>query len=137
MTTGTASFNILASMLNSFILDMTTDDNQEGVMDNLLEALKTGSAFNVNREKRDGKRRTPRAAGAERRAQLARSRSRQNLLDSSTVREIDFDESSRELNNNNSRIRTSSNLSVDEGPRRRGDSGLSEAEQLLERLKAL
>ena len=30
-------------------------------MDNLLEALKTGSAFNVNREKRDGKRR--RAAG--------------------------------------------------------------------------
>ncbi|RUS87289.1 hypothetical protein EGW08_004969, partial [Elysia chlorotica] len=45
------------------ILDMTTDDNQEGVMDNLLEALKTGSAFNVNREKRDGKRRTPRAAG--------------------------------------------------------------------------
>lgn len=39
------------------------DENQEGVMDNLLEALKTGSAFNVNREKRDGKRRTPRAAG--------------------------------------------------------------------------
>ena len=32
-------------------------------MDNLLEALKTGSAFNVGREKRDGKRRTPRAAG--------------------------------------------------------------------------
>ena len=32
-------------------------------MDNLLEALKTGSAFSVNREKRDGKRRTPRAAG--------------------------------------------------------------------------
>ena len=31
-------------------------------MDNLLEALKTGSAFNV-RDKRDGRRRTPRAAG--------------------------------------------------------------------------
>ena len=72
---------------------------------------------------------------AERRAQLARSRSRQNLLESSTVREIDFDDSSRELNNN----RTSSgvNFSVDEGSRRRGDSAPSEAEQLLERLKAL
>ena len=32
-------------------------------MDNLLEALKTGSAFNVNRERKDGRRRTPRAAG--------------------------------------------------------------------------
>lgn len=30
-------------------------------MDNLLEALKTGSCF--NREKRDAKRKTPRAAG--------------------------------------------------------------------------
>ena len=39
-------------------------------MDNLLEALKTGSAFNVNREKRDGKRRTPRAAGGKLRAKL-------------------------------------------------------------------
>lgn len=39
------------------------DDNQEGVMDNLLEALKTGSCF--NREKRDAKRKTPRAAGGE------------------------------------------------------------------------
>ena len=42
---------------------LISDENQEGVMDNLLEALKTGSAFNVVREKRDGKRRTPRAAG--------------------------------------------------------------------------
>ena len=32
-------------------------------MDNLLEALKTGSAFNNVREKREAKRRTPRAAG--------------------------------------------------------------------------
>ena len=31
-------------------------------MDNLLEALKTGSAFNVNRERKGG-RKTPRAAG--------------------------------------------------------------------------
>jgi len=40
-----------------------TDDDQEGVMDNLLEALKTGSAFNVNRERKEGRRRAPRAAG--------------------------------------------------------------------------
>ena len=47
----------------SYLFIFSADDDQEGVMDNLLEALKTGSAFNVNREKRDGKRRTPRAAG--------------------------------------------------------------------------
>ena len=44
-------------------LCLCADDDQEGVMDNLLEALKTGSAFNVNREKREGRRRPPRAAG--------------------------------------------------------------------------
>jgi len=32
-------------------------------MDNLLEALKTGSAFNVCRERKDAKKKTPRAAG--------------------------------------------------------------------------
>ena len=32
-------------------------------MDNLIEALKTGSAFNVNRERKDPKKRTPRVAG--------------------------------------------------------------------------
>jgi len=41
----------------------STEDDQEGVMDNLLEALKTGSAFNVNRERKEGRRRAPRAAG--------------------------------------------------------------------------
>lgn len=39
------------------------DDDQEGVMDNLMEALKTGSAFNVSRDKRGEKNRNPRAAG--------------------------------------------------------------------------
>ena len=39
------------------------EDDQEGVMDNLLEALKTGSAFNVNRDRKEGRRRAPRAAG--------------------------------------------------------------------------
>lgn len=38
-------------------------EDQEGVMDNLLEALKNGSAFNVNRERNQGRKRTPRAAG--------------------------------------------------------------------------
>ncbi|CAG5134081.1 unnamed protein product, partial [Candidula unifasciata] len=110
------------------ILDMTTDDNQEGVMDNLLEALKTGSAFNVNREKRDGKRRTPRAAGGrgsyfspystERRAQLTRSRSRQNLLEGTAVKEIDFNDS-RTIHQENAK-----NTEL-------------ESEKMLEELKAL
>lgn len=39
------------------------DDTEQGVMDNLLEALKTGDAFAVNRERKEGKKRTPRVAG--------------------------------------------------------------------------
>lgn len=39
-----------------------TDNDQEGVMDNLIQALNTGTAFNV-RERKEGRRRTPRAAG--------------------------------------------------------------------------
>jgi len=53
------------------LVDFNAPDDQEGVMDSLLEALKTGSAFN-----RDQKRKRQRATGAERRAQLNRSRSR-------------------------------------------------------------
>ena len=54
------------------LVDFNAPDNQEGVMDSLLEALKTGSAFNRDQKRK----RPPRAAGAERRAQLNRSRSR-------------------------------------------------------------
>ena len=54
------------------LIDFNAPDNQEGVMDSLLEALKTGSAFNRDQKRK----RAPRAAGAERRAQLNRSRSR-------------------------------------------------------------
>jgi len=54
------------------IVDFNAPDDQEGVMDSLLEALKTGSAFNRDQKRK----RAPRAAGAERRAQLNRSRSR-------------------------------------------------------------
>merc|ERR1712113_808794 len=54
------------------LVDFNAPDDQEGVMDSLLEALKTGSAFNRDQKRK----RPPRAAGAERRAQLNRSRSR-------------------------------------------------------------
>nr|ALX18036.1 diaphanous-related formin [Lymnaea stagnalis] len=110
------------------ILDMTTDDNQEGVMDNLLEALKTGSAFNMKRD--GGKRRTPRAAGAERRAQLGRSRSRQILLDGSHVKEIDFNDSrfNSSVDQEKLKHKKKKHSLVDEE---------SEAEKILERLKAL
>merc|ERR1719259_1493878 len=54
------------------LVDFNAPDDQEGVMDSLLEALKTGSAFNRDQKQK----RAPRAAGAERRAQLNRSRSR-------------------------------------------------------------
>ncbi|KAH8317801.1 hypothetical protein KR074_010718, partial [Drosophila pseudoananassae] len=54
------------------LVDMDGPQTQEGVMDSLLEALQTGSAFgNRNRQAR-----RQRPAGAERRAQLSRSRSR-------------------------------------------------------------
>merc|ERR1711997_1072879 len=54
------------------LVDFNAPDNQEGVMDSLLEALKSGQAFNRDQKRK----RPPRAAGAERRAQLNRSRSR-------------------------------------------------------------
>jgi len=57
------------------LVDLAMDDNQSGVMDCLLEALKTGTAFS-----RDGrKKRQARPAGAERRAQLNRTKSRARL----------------------------------------------------------
>lgn len=55
------------------LVDMDAAQTQEGVMDSLLEALQTGSAFG-NRDQR--RKRGQRPAGAERRAQLSRSRSR-------------------------------------------------------------
>ncbi|XP_067622436.1 protein diaphanous isoform X2 [Eurosta solidaginis] len=54
------------------LVDMDSTQTQEGVMDSLLEALQTGTAFG-NRNQRQ---RRPRPSGAERRAQLSRSRSR-------------------------------------------------------------
>merc|ERR1712083_138126 len=57
------------------LVNFATDGNQSGVMDCLLEALKTGTAFS-----RDGrKKRQARPAGAERRAQINRTKSRARL----------------------------------------------------------
>ncbi|XP_052870339.1 protein diaphanous [Anopheles cruzii] len=58
------------------LVNIDAGQTQEGVMDSLLEALQTGSAFG-NRDQR--RRRGPRPAGAERRAQLNRSRSRTGI----------------------------------------------------------
>lgn len=74
---------------NMTFINIDANHNQEGVMDSLLEALQTGSAFG-NREKR---KRGSRPAGAERRAQLNRSRSRTGLVVSNYT-------NSREINNN-------------------------------------
>lgn len=133
------------------IVDMTMEGDQEGVMDNLLEALKTGSAFNNVREKRERKQRTPRAAGAERRAQLSRSRSRQNLfnLDNTTLTEISFDDpntaSSQNKEKDKVEIERDTNYNHEKAGERRNsktkqssiDNEESDAEKLLARLKAL
>ncbi|XP_062531372.1 protein diaphanous isoform X2 [Bombyx mori] len=58
---------------------------QDGVMDSLMEALQSGSAFSRERPR---KKANPRVAGAERRAQLSRSRSRSGLTGSMTTREL-------------------------------------------------
>lgn len=64
------------------IIDMNPSETQEGVMDSLLEALQTGSAFNREQKRK----RAPRLVGADRRAQLVRSRSRTNVLDGRELR---------------------------------------------------
>lgn len=58
---------------------------QDGVMDSLMEALQSGSAFSRERPR---KKANPRVAGAERRAQLNRSRSRSGLTGPLTTREL-------------------------------------------------
>ncbi|KAL3270450.1 hypothetical protein HHI36_021001 [Cryptolaemus montrouzieri] len=61
---------------NKALIDMNPSEAQEGVMDSLLEALQTGSAFSREQKRK----RAHRPAGAERRAQLVRSRSRTGLI---------------------------------------------------------
>lgn len=57
------------------LVDISSGEDKEGVMDSLLEALKTGSAFSHK-----PRRKAPARNAAERRAQLSRSRSRSNIL---------------------------------------------------------
>lgn len=59
------------------LVDMDAAQTQEGVMDSLLDALQSGSAFG-NRDQR--RKRGQRPAGAERRAQLSRNRSRTRVI---------------------------------------------------------
>ncbi|XP_066595144.1 protein diaphanous isoform X2 [Prorops nasuta] len=59
------------------LVDINAHETQEGVMDSLMEALQTGSAFSRPDQRR---KRQTRVAGAERRAQLNRSRSRTGLV---------------------------------------------------------
>ncbi|XP_063219909.1 protein diaphanous-like [Bacillus rossius redtenbacheri] len=67
------------------LVDMNSPKTQEGVMDSLMQALQTGSAFSRDQKQ---KMRRPRAAGAERRAQLNRSRSRTTISAALQDREI-------------------------------------------------
>merc|ERR1719186_757756 len=69
------------------LVDFAMEDNQSGVMDCLLEALKTGTAFST----RDGRRkRQARPAGAERRAQLNRTKSRARLSTAGSLDMMDI-----------------------------------------------
>ncbi|XP_038063096.1 protein diaphanous homolog 2-like isoform X2 [Patiria miniata] len=111
---------------------MKLDDDQAGVMDNLLEALQSGTAF--NRGDKGGRKRTPRAAGAERRRQLERTRSRVGLLAPATAKEISLDDDTEApkarqhaVTNNRTRQRKPVNA-WGEG---------KEGEDLMERLKNL
>lgn len=63
------------------LVDMDAAQTQEGVMDSLLDALQNGSAFG----NRDRRKRGQRPAGAERRAQLSRNRSRTRVIPNNFV----------------------------------------------------
>lgn len=64
------------------LVDMDAAQTQEGVMDSLINALESGSAFG-NRDQR--RKRGQRPAGAERRAQLSRNRSRTRVIPNTFV----------------------------------------------------
>ncbi|XP_041460766.1 protein diaphanous homolog 2-like isoform X3 [Lytechinus variegatus] len=112
------------------LLDMTIDDDQEGVMDNLIEALQSGSAFSRPHKKRG----PARAAGAERQRQLERSRSRVGRMMPVSLTEIDINGSAspnvvRSNNTNNGGGRTRG--------RRGGDKEGQDGDALMERLRQL
>jgi len=87
------------------LVDLAMDDNQSGVMDCLLEALKTGTAFS-----RDGRRkRQARPAGAERRAQLNRTKSRARLSTAGSL-DVFAMEMMEEMETDQSRVRRSGTM---------------------------
>lgn len=67
----------------ALVVDMDAAQTQEGVMDSLLDALQSGSAFG-NRDQRRKRGQRP-AQGAERRAQLSRNRSRTRIIPNNFV----------------------------------------------------
>ncbi|KAF8782803.1 protein diaphanous-like isoform X1 [Argiope bruennichi] len=74
------------------LIDISSGEDQEGVMDSLLEALKTGSAFSHK-----PRRKAPARGAAERRAQLNRSRSRSNIYSHSRENVNNFDSRNGEI----------------------------------------
>ncbi|XP_072040741.1 LOW QUALITY PROTEIN: protein diaphanous homolog 2-like [Amphiura filiformis] len=115
------------------IVDMTLDDDQEGVMDNLLEALQSGQAFSRPDK---GRKRTPRPQGGNRQRNLERSRSRvglkQPMMATSEIAIDEPDTSSRK----NARSNASSQPN---GMRTRSgaDQVQKDTDDLIARLKAL
>jgi len=104
------------------LVDFNSEGNQEGVMDSLMEALKTGQAFSRDQKRK----RAARPAGAERRAQLNRSRSKGRVghSDNREIVDILLEEESE----------TIQGFASNGGGRRRGrTSGASNAVQHRER----
>eukprot|EP00057_Strongylocentrotus_purpuratus_P035713 XP_800685.4 PREDICTED: protein diaphanous homolog 2 [Strongylocentrotus purpuratus] len=123
----------MKSQRKNNLLDMTIDDDQEGVMDNLIEALQSGSAFSRPHKKRG----QARAAGAERQRQLERSRSRVGRMMPVSVTEIDINGSAspnmvRTNNTNNAGGRSRGRRGGDQG----GQGG-QDGDALMERLRQL
>ncbi|XP_033646273.1 protein diaphanous homolog 2-like [Asterias rubens] len=111
---------------------MKLDDDQSGVMDNLLEALQSGTAF--TRGDKGGRKRTPRPAGAERRKQLERTRSRVGRPPSLTTSEIAIDD--EEPTAQNVKNAVPNNRNRQRKPKKAWGDG-KEGEDLMERLKNL
>ncbi|XP_030836486.1 protein diaphanous homolog 2 isoform X3 [Strongylocentrotus purpuratus] len=120
----------MKSQRKNNLLDMTIDDDQEGVMDNLIEALQSGSAFSRPHKKRG----QARAAGAERQRQLERSRSRVGRMMPVSVTEIDINGSASP---NMVRTNNTNNAGGRSRGRRGGDQGGQDGDALMERLRQL
>lgn len=129
------------------VIDLNTDDDQEGVMDSLLEALSSGKAF-----KKEGRRRTPRGDKGDRRV-LDRSRSRRHLtgqnsstsvvmtqeinLDNLTADDLGASPTLETLNSGPRRKKYTSMEAAAEADKKRMGPGASSSEALLAELQSL